>query len=198
MANKYKDTTKLPPGALQTTQVLPPAVLSRIAGIFYSTLFDVHHSSQQVCNLPTWHAYAFWRAHFLFCKQFSIHSGSPLIFHCRGPPLVKFGIQPNFTKRRKFTISFNKDDYGSRIRSLRKNRGLTQEQLAEKLNVSTPYIAKIENGKQTGPVELAVQFSGFFQVSLDYLLVGKESFAVEQKNRLRVAISLLSQLEASL
>lgn len=95
-------------------------------------------------------------------------------------------------------MSFNKDDYGSRIRSLRKNRGLTQEQLAEKLNVSTPYIAKIENGKQTGPVELAVQFSGFFQVSLDYLLVGKESFAVEQKNRLRVAISLISQLEASL
>ena len=34
---------------------------------------------------------------------------------------------------------FNREDYGSRIRSLRKNRGLTQEQLAEKMNVSTPY-----------------------------------------------------------
>ena len=65
-------------------------------------------------------------------------------------------------------------------------------------NWRTPYIAKIENGKQTGPVELAVQFSDFFEVSLDYLLVGKESFAEEQKNRLRIAISLLSQLEASL
>ena len=50
-------------------------------------------------------------------------------------------------------MRFNRDDYGSRIRSLRKNRGLTQEQLAEKMNVSTPYIAKIENGKQTGPVK---------------------------------------------
>ena len=39
---------------------------------------------------------------------------------------------------------FNREDYGSRIRSLRKKRGLTQEQLAEKMNVSTPYIAKIE------------------------------------------------------
>ena len=69
-------------------------------------------------------------------------------------------------------MHFNTDDYCLRIRSLRKNRGLTQEQLAEKMNVSTPYIAKIENGKQTGPVELAVEFAAFFEVSLDYLLVG--------------------------
>lgn len=200
MVAKYIATTALPPGLQQTTHILLPAVLSRIAGIFYSTLFDVPHSSQLVCNLPTLYAYASWRAHFLFCKQFYHfrHSGTPLIFHCRGPPLVKFGRQPNFTKRRKITMGFNKDDYGSRIRSLRKNRGLTQEQLAEKLNVSTPYIAKIENGKQTGPVELAVQFSDFFEVSLDYLLVGKGNFTEEQKHGLRIAINLLSELEASL
>ena len=89
---------------------------------------------------------------------------------------------------------FNREDYGSRIRSLRKKRGLTQEQLAEKMNVSTPYIAKIE----TGPVELAVEFAAFFDVSLDYLLVGKGDFAEEQKRGLRMAISLLSELEASL
>lgn len=85
---------------------------------------------------------------------------------------------------------FNREDYGSRIRSLRKKRGLTQEQLAEKMNVSTPYIAKIETGKQTGPVELAVEFAAFFEVSLDYLLVGKGDFAEEQKRGLRMAISL--------
>ena len=90
---------------------------------------------------------------------------------------------------------FNREDYGSRIRSLRKKRGLTQEQLAEKMNVSTPYI---ETGKQTGPVELAVEFAAFFEVSLDYLLVGKGDFAEEQKRGLRMAISLLSELEASL
>ena len=89
---------------------------------------------------------------------------------------------------------FNREDYGSRIRSLRKKRGLTQEQLAEKMNVSTPYIAKIETGKQTGPVELAVEFAAFFDVSL----AGKGDFAEEQKRGLRMAISLLSELEASL
>ena len=85
---------------------------------------------------------------------------------------------------------FNREDYGSRIRSLRKKRGLTQEQLAEKMNVSTPYIAKIETGKQTGPVELAVEFAAFFDVSLDYLLVGKGDFAEEQKRGLRMVWSL--------
>ena len=87
-------------------------------------------------------------------------------------------------------MRFNREDYGSRIRSLRKKRGLTQEQLAEKMNVSTPYIAKIETGKQTGPVELAVEFAAFFDVSLDYLLVGKGDFAEEQKRGLRIASEL--------
>lgn len=153
MADKYIDTAKPPPGLQKTTQVLPPAVLSRIAGIFYSTLFDILYSSRHLCKFFTWYACAFWRAHFLFSQQFHHfrHSGTPLIFHCRGPPLVKFGRQPNFTKRRKFTMSFNKDDYGSRIRSLRKNRGLTQEQLAEKLNVSTPYICQqVRSFRTTG------------------------------------------------
>ena len=95
-------------------------------------------------------------------------------------------------------MRFDRDNYGSRIRNLRKNRGLTQEQLAEKMNVSTPYIAKIENGKQTGPVELAVEFAEFFAVSLDYLLMGKGDFAEDQKHRLRMAISLLTELEAPL
>ena len=60
-------------------------------------------------------------------------------------------------------MGFHKDNYGLQIRILRKRRGLTQEQLAEKMNVSTPYIAKIENGKQTGPVELAVAFAEFLR-----------------------------------
>ena len=77
---------------------------------------------------------------------------------------------------------FNREDYGSRIRSLRKKRGLTQEQLAEKMNVSTPYIAKIETGKQTGPVELAVEFAAFFDVSLDYLTSGESYRSLSLKD----------------
>ena len=50
---------------------------------------------------------------------------------------------------------------GFRVQYFRRKADLSQEQLAEKMNVSTPYIAKIETGKQTGPVELAVEFAAF-------------------------------------
>ena len=86
----------------------------------------------------------------------------------------------------------------SNIKNLRKSRGLTQEQLAEKMNITSTYILKIENGKQTGSVELAVELAAFFDVSLDYLLSGREFKAMDQKQNLRMTIAFLSELEAKL
>lgn len=95
-------------------------------------------------------------------------------------------------------MNFDKEDYGARIRRLRKSRKLTQEQLAEKMNITSTYILKIENGKQTGSVELAVELAAFFDVSLDYLLSGREFKAMDQKQNLRMTIAFLSELEAKL
>ena len=47
-------------------------------------------------------------------------------------------------------MHFDHKAYGARIRQLRKRRELTQEQLAEKLNVSGTYIVKIESNQRTG------------------------------------------------
>ena len=115
---------------------------------------------------------------FFVCRKMAPSAQRPVcpVAPLPRPTAPEFGSHPNFRKRSKSPCTFNREDYGSRIRSLRKKRGLTQEQLAEKMNVSTPYIAKIETGKQTGPVELAVEFAAFFDVSLDYLLVGKRRF----------------------
>lgn len=95
-------------------------------------------------------------------------------------------------------MNFDKEDYGARIRRLRKSRKLTQEQLAEKMNITSTYILKIENGKQTGSVELAVELAAFFDVSLDYLLSGRKFKAMDQKQNLRMTIAFLSELEAKL
>ena len=65
---------------------------------------------------------------------------------------------------------FNREDYGSRIRSLRKKRGLTQEQLAEKMNVSTPYIAKIENGKTHPSIDIVCIIVKALNLSMDNIL----------------------------
>ena len=95
-------------------------------------------------------------------------------------------------------MGFNRDSYAARIKNLRKSRGLTQEQLAEKMNITSTYILKIENGKQTGSVELAGELAAFFDVSPDYLLSGREFKAMDQKQNLRMTIAFLSELEAKL
>ena len=88
--------------------------------------------------------------------------------------------------------------YGERIKRLRTGRELTQEQLAEKINVSRTYIVKIENGLQIGPIEIAIELAMFFDVSMDFLLLGKENYRVDRKQCLRMAIDILSELQAKL
>ena len=45
-------------------------------------------------------------------------------------------------------MSYDTLETGRRIQKLRREKGLTQEQLAERLNVSTVHLAKIETGKR--------------------------------------------------
>ena len=95
-------------------------------------------------------------------------------------------------------MHFDRMAYGERIKRLRTGRELTQEQLAEKINVSRTYIVKIENGLQIGPIEIAIELAMFFDVSTDFLLLGKENYRVDRKQCLRMAIDILSELEAEL
>lgn len=95
-------------------------------------------------------------------------------------------------------MHFDRMAYGERIKRLRTGRELTQEQLAEKINVSRTYIVKIENGLQIGPIEIAIELAMFFDVSMDFLLLGKENYRVDRKQCLRIAIDILSELQAEL
>lgn len=95
-------------------------------------------------------------------------------------------------------MHFDHKSYGERIKRLRTGRELTQEQLAEKINVSRTYIVKIENGAQIGPIEIAIELAMFFDVSMDFLLLGKENYRVDRKQCLKMAIDILSELEAGL
>ena len=95
-------------------------------------------------------------------------------------------------------MHFDRMAYGERIKRLRTGRELTQEQLAEKINVSRTYIVKIENGLQIGPIEIAIELAMFFDVSMDFLLLGKENYRGDRKQCLRMAIDILSELQAEL
>jgi len=59
---------------------------------------------------------------------------------------------------------------GEKIQQLRKERGLSQEQLASRITVSRQAISKWELGEATPDVENVIQLSNIFGVSTDYLL----------------------------
>lgn len=59
---------------------------------------------------------------------------------------------------------------GKKIKYARKNAGLTQEQMAEKLMISRPAITKWESDKGIPDIENLKAISKLLDVSLDYLL----------------------------
>lgn len=61
-----------------------------------------------------------------------------------------------------------------RITNLRKEAGLSQTQFAKKLNISPSALGNYEQGRRLPSVDLLVQISRFFDISLDYLITGTE------------------------
>ena len=64
---------------------------------------------------------------------------------------------------------------GSKIAALRKQHGMTQEQLAEKLDVSIKHCSSVERGLSCLSLEKLIEVSNLFDVSLDYLLKENKS-----------------------
>ena len=63
---------------------------------------------------------------------------------------------------------------GKRIKALRKEHGLTQEQLAEQLGVAANTIARIETGNRGISIDLAIELVVRFETTLDYIFLGRE------------------------
>ncbi len=53
------------------------------------------------------------------------------------------------------------------IKVWREYRGLTQQQLADKVKISKPYLSQIETGKRTGTTEILSTIAKALDVSLD-------------------------------
>lgn len=66
--------------------------------------------------------------------------------------------------------------FGQRIASLRKKRGLTQFELAKLLNISKSALGMYETDKREPNFETLIQIADYFEVTLDYLIVGKINY----------------------
>ena len=60
------------------------------------------------------------------------------------------------------------------LKQIRKERKLTQLKVAMDLNISREALSHYENGKREPSIELLVKMSRYFNVSIDFLINGKE------------------------
>lgn len=81
-------------------------------------------------------------------------------------------------------------DIADRIQSLRKTRGLSQEELAEKTGVSRQAVSKWESGQSVPDLEKIIVMSGYFGVTTDYILKGIEP-TIESKNQNLITSQIL-------
>lgn len=73
--------------------------------------------------------------------------------------------------------------FGDRMMQARKEKGLSREELAEKIGTSGPIVGRYERGDMMPSVEIATKISEALETSLDFL-VGKSSLIVKDKNML--------------
>ena len=72
------------------------------------------------------------------------------------------------------TMAYDIQQSRERIRQFRIQGGYTQEKLAGVLNIDRSLLSHIEAGKRGCSVDLLIQLSSFFDVSLDLLVLGKD------------------------
>ena len=77
----------------------------------------------------------------------------------------------------------------NRIQTLRKSRGISQEELADKIGVSRQAVSKWESEQSFPDIEKIILLSDYFNVTTDYLLKGIEPNANTSKNQLDARIS---------
>ena len=72
-------------------------------------------------------------------------------------------------------------EFNEKLQNLRKNKGLTQEELAEALFVSRTAVSKWESGRGYPSIDSLKELSKFFSVTIDELLSGEKLLAIAEK-----------------
>lgn len=82
----------------------------------------------------------------------------------------------------------------NRIGELRKEKGLTLKQLAEKFELRDNTLSQYETGKRQPSIELLFLLADFFEVSIDYLMKQTNERVKEIKN-LREALDVVNKIK---
>ena len=89
----------------------------------------------------------------------------------------------------------NTKEMGLRIKQCRKARKMTQEQLAEVIDISPHYLYEIERGSKSVSLPILADLADTLQTSLDYLVTGNlptqmDYFYTDELNEILIDLTL--------
>lgn len=85
---------------------------------------------------------------------------------------------------------------GSFLKELRKEKNLTQEELAEKLNVSGRTVSRWETGSNMPDISMLVELAEFYDVSIPEIINGERESGTMKEKVKETALSLSDYAEA--
>lgn len=81
-----------------------------------------------------------------------------------------------------------------RIEYLIKQKGITKKSFCEQLNISTGNMGDWKRGKSTPGTHKLIEISAFFDVSLDWIILGKNTTGILRENRENYFFEQIGQL----
>lgn len=72
--------------------------------------------------------------------------------------------------------------FSKRLKKLRTDANLTQQQLGDKLNVTKVSICSYEKGTRMASIETLIDIANLFKVDLDYL-IGTDNYVISDNNQ---------------
>ncbi|MBQ3948386.1 MAG: helix-turn-helix transcriptional regulator [Ruminococcus sp.] len=84
-------------------------------------------------------------------------------------------------------------EFNNKLYDLRKQKGFSQEELANRLNVSRQTVSKWEVGDSTPDLEKLVAISDLFEISLDELVLDKAAVSSEETSSKSEVLSELKE-----
>jgi len=84
-----------------------------------------------------------------------------------------------------------------KLNHLRKEKGMSQQELADKIGINISYLSRLENGHHEPSIEVLKKFMDIFEVSADFLLnEGHEDYEVRiQDKNLAERVRLMDLLD---
>lgn len=86
----------------------------------------------------------------------------------------------------------NQEKIGSFLKELRKEKGLTQEQFSEIMNVSGRTVSRWETGKNMPDLALLISIAEYYEVELGETVLKVANYSNEEKEKVTKCMHLIS------